>query len=157
MIEKVTTKNEYLLVNILEFLNSYEDSDFYFVRDNVRIYVRDVQVLKSLIRESICCYAYLDNGDCKGVIVVWKSYIEDKKKFNLRVNAKNSKIAVDLLTIVLWNYNIELHSKVDKSSKFVESLKFKGFRHVFSKGNKILLERKANPLVSPIYSKKEDN
>lgn len=157
MIEKISYKNNYRVTELLEFLNNNEDYDFYYYRDNARNYIRDTKTLKSFLKESICNYAYTENGDCKGIILVSRMIVDNKKKFYVKINTSGPKIAIDLLTILLWNFDKDLYINIKYDSKFMDVLKYKGFRFINSKGNQVLLERKSFPLdKNKIYVKEED-
>lgn len=156
MIELLNTNKQTELFTVLDYLNENEDYDFYFTNDNTRVYITDLHSLKKLLKDSLVCYIYKERGDCKGIIVIWKSIGGDTKRYYVKLNAKTPKIATDLLTIVTWNFNKELFAKLRKDSKFIDTLKYKGFRFIGGRGVQMLLQRKPILYEHKIYSKEED-
>ncbi len=158
MLEKVNYKDRCRVTELFEFVNSREDYDFYYFSDNSKNYVTDIPSLKKFLRLSVCNYAYSDKGYYKGLILVVKDIVAGQKKFYIKMNAINYKVALDLLTMVLWNFNTDLYVKVKRNSRYIDVLKYKGFRFLDEKGNQILLERKATPKEQiRIYRKEGDD
>lgn len=156
MIEKFVVSKRSKLAEIMQFIDSNQDYDFYFTKDNTRTYITDEKSLRCFLRETTCTYVYRDNGDVKGLISVWKSMGGDVKRYYVKINAQSAKIAQDLLTILTWNFNKELFIKIKKDSKFVEPFKYKGFRFIGGRGVQLLLQRKPNEFEFRTIQKEED-
>lgn len=155
MIEKFSIGNETEYYFLLEFLNKYNDYDFYFSENNARIFITDVKSLKRMIKKCYCCYIIKINGDYKGVILVISNNDINKQRFYVKLVAENNKIATDLLTIISWNCNKELFAKIRQNNRFMNSFKSKGFRFIDSKGVQVLLNRKYVPYELKINRKEE--
>ncbi len=158
MLEKISHNNSTRVSELFEFVSNNEDYDFYYYKADSKIYITDIPSLRTAIKDSVCNYTYSDKGFYKGVVLVLKSDIPNNKRFYVKMNATDPKVALDLLTILLWNFNRDLYARVKKDSKFIDVLKYKGFRFVAVKGNQILLERKAFPIdTSRVYRKEGDD
>lgn len=145
------------LLLLLDFITETNDYDFYYTKDNTRIYITDINNLKTFLRGTSIAYGYRNKGDYQGIIVAWKSIGGDKKRYYIKIKAKSKKVAQDLLTVLLWNFNKDLFCKIKKDSQFLEVMKFKGFRFEGSRGTQILLHRKPNDFVYKYVDKESDN
>ena len=112
MIEKFNPSKKNALLELLDYLQNNKDYDFYYTKDNTRIYITDMTSLKGLLRECSNVYIYSERDDYKGVIMVWKSMGGDTHRYNVKINAQSARIAQDLLTILTWNFNKELFIKI---------------------------------------------
>ena len=157
MIERLKTGNRVELGWLVEFLNNNNNYDFYLTKDNSRLYITDVQSLRMLLRESIDVYAQKEKGNFTGVILLWRSSGGGKSRFFVKLVAKDKKVAKDLLTVLLWNTNMELYAKIRKDSEFLQVFKSKGFKFKGGRGVQILLHRKFRPNEAKITSKEEYN
>ncbi len=148
MIERVNTSNTTECSWLLEFLTSNMDYDFYFTQDNTRIYITDVDNLRRLFKQSEHIFAVKENGDYVGLILVWKSEGGGKLRKYVKMNARNQKVARDLLTVLMWNCFDDLYFKVRKDSRLLPAIKQKGFRFEGGRGSQVLLRGKAKEYVS---------
>lgn len=155
MIEKLNLNNRVEYDLALDFLSNNDDYDFYFTKDNARIYITDKDSLKKFVRECSCGYVYKDRGDYKGIILVWKSDGGGKARHYVKLNAENEKVAIGLITVLLWNFSKELFVKIRKESKFMNAFKHKGFRFMGARGVQILLNKKIIPYQTR-YKKEEE-
>lgn len=157
MIDKIIlTKNTSEGYLVLEFLANNENYDFYFTEANTRYYVTDIPSLKKLIKSSVCAYGLKERGDYQGIALIWKGIGENKVRHYIKLSATNSKVARDLLTVLLWNSNKDLFVKIKKDSQFLNVFKQKGFKFIASRGIQLLLYRKYIPRETKVYYKKED-
>jgi len=157
MIERLNTRNKTDLHWLVEFLNENNNYDFYLTKDNSRLYIRDIQTLKLLFRESIDVYYQKEKGMFVGIILLWRSAGGGKSRFFVKVVANNKHIARDLLTVLLWNTTMELYVKIRKDSEFLQVFKSKGFKFKGGRGVQILLQRKLRPSEAKIKSKEDYN
>lgn len=156
MIEKLVVSKKSKLTDLLCFIERVNDSDFYYTKDNQRLYVTDANSLKGFLRDSCQVYTCKDKGDFKGILLVWKSVGGGQTRYYVKLNAVNAKFATDLLTILTWNFNRQLHVKIRKDSKLIEAFKFKGFRFEGSRGTQLLLKRDKSPYEFKTYQKEAD-
>ena len=142
MIERfpISKKREYFW--LLEFLMNYSDYDFYYTKNNTRIYITDTKTLQYLIKCSSTVYMKKEHGDYIGCILVWKSKGGGLTRNYVKIASKDAKVAKELLTVLLWNYSKELYIKIRKDSKFLRVFKEKGFKFAGARGVQILLHRK---------------
>jgi hypothetical protein len=157
MIQKlVLTPKNRVAIHVVDYLANHDDYDFYYTKDNVRMYVTDERSLRMFARESVQSYVAVDQGDYQGIILVWRSDGAGTSRYYVKINAISAKVATDLLTILTWNFNKELYVKIRKDSPLVEAFKYKGFRFVGGRGSQILLQRKPAPYEIKIYEKEAD-
>ena len=156
MIERLVLSKRSKLADLVNFIDSKNDFDFYYTKDNTRTYITDEYSLRNFLRETVCNYVYKDQGTIKGIISVWPSIGGDIKRYYVKINADNPKIATDLFTILTWNFNKELFIKIKKDSKFVECAKYKGWRFCGGRGVQLLLQRKANEYEYRAVQKESD-
>lgn len=157
MIEKLTKLTPSIALELVDYIAENSDYDFYFTKDNSRIYITDEKSLKQFLRETVQAYVYKDDrGDFQGIILVWKSIGAGTKRYYVKMNARSAKIATDLLTVLTWNFNRELFVKIKKDNKLTEAFKYKGFRFIGGRGAQILLQRKPIPFEFKTYDKEED-
>ncbi len=155
MIERMDVKNQTECSWLVEFLTSNVDYDFYFTEDNTRIYITDIPSLKKLFKASEHIYALKEDGDYKGIILVWKSVGGGKTRKYVKINAKDERVARDLITVLMWNCFDDLYIKVRKDSPILPAVKQKGFRFEGGRGSQILLRGKAKEF-STFSSKDKD-
>ncbi len=127
---------------IVSFLNKNSDYDFYITEQNSRYYITDENSLSKLLKQSVKTYTLIEKGDCKGIIILWKSTGGDKKRYYVKMNATDKINADKILTVLLWNTDKELFVKIRKESKFLSVFKRKGFRFKGGRGCQVLLHRK---------------
>ena len=149
----ISKKSEYGF--LLEFLIEHSDYDFYFTEDNNRIYVTDLKSLKKLLKNTSKIYIQKEKDDYIGCVLILKSFDKVQPRYYIKVCAKSTKIAKDILTVLLWDSKKELFIKLRKDSKFLNIFKEKGFRFQGSRGVQILLNRK--PMIYEKVFKPEDN
>ena len=141
MIEQfpISKRNEYYY--LLEFLNDNYDPDFYFVKNNTRIFINDVKNLRELIKTSNYVYCQKEKGLYTGIILVRRSKKDLDDRYYVKLIAKDAKTAKDLLTILTWNSTSALYAKVRLNNKFMNVFKNKGFRYFNSLGSQVIFKR----------------
>lgn len=141
MIKRINIRDKNKYYQITDYLSSHFNYDFFYIKDNSKIYPNDIDSIGKLFKETKIAY-YSDGLDCDGIILVWQYCVNDKKRFYVKVNAKNSKIAKDLLTVLIWNFNEDMFVKLRKDSKLINTFKSKGFKFYNNIGYQIILRRK---------------
>lgn len=143
MIKRLNKVNQKLYPILLDFIENSSDMDFYYTAKNTRYYVTSVEDLKKLFKNSE--YIYIsNNGDYDGIIMLWKGIGGTEKRYYIKINAKNVKVAEKLLTVLIWNCGKkDLFIKIRKNSKFLKLFKKKGFRFLHGRGIQLLLRRKS--------------
>jgi hypothetical protein len=158
MIEKFNLCGRYKSIDLLNLLSHFEENtnyDFYYTKDNSRYYITDLISLKNFLKTISTAYIAKEKDDYLGIITVWKGVSDDKVRYYIKLSAKTTKIASDLITVLLWNFNKELYVKIRKDSKFIEAFKQKNFRFIGARGSQILLNRKFIP--NKINTRKEEH
>jgi len=141
-VQKVNVRNEMQRLEIMDYLSTRFDYDFYVTENNERMYITEYSNLLKLFKNSDSIYIYEDGIDIRGLVLVWRSYGGGKKRRYVKIHAENSNIATKLLTVLTWNSNTDLFVKIRKDSKYLQSFKSKGFRFVGGRGIQLLLKRK---------------
>lgn len=154
MIEKFKSKH---FLSTLLFIQNHSDSDFYITENNIRKFNFTERELRKLFR--ICTHTYLveEKGEIAGLILVWKSTGGDIKRYFVKINAINTDIARQLITILLWHQEKDLYIKIKKNSKFTEIFKEKGFVFKGDRGRELLLFRAyiPKPKLNEQYQSKD--
>ena len=123
MIERFPLSNRNECAWLLEYIESQRDMDFYYTKDNNRIYISDYVSLKNFFRESAQIFVKKDHGNYQGVVLVWKSVGGGTSRYYVKLLADDVKSAKDLLTILLWNCSSELFVKIRKDSRLFYAFK----------------------------------
>lgn len=142
MIQAFHIKNNLDLYDLLDFIKKETDHDFYYTKDNSRIYISDRYKLKEFLKNSESVYVYEKNGDYLGLVLVWKSVGGGKERYYIKIRAASIDIAKDLLTVLVWNTRRDLSVKIRKDNRFVPVFRNKGFRFMGGRGIQILLNYK---------------
>ena len=142
MIEPFRITKKTSLAELLTFITTDFDYDFYYTHDNSRIYISDVYSLKRLIKASTHVYVLEENGNYVGIILLWKSIGGGKERYYIKVKATTPEIAKQLLTVLVWNTKKEVHAKIRKDNKFLSVFRNKGFKFLGGRGIQILLSYK---------------
>ena len=100
-----------------------------------------LKVKCSLFKNSDNIYIY-DDGEVKGLVLVWRSFGGGKKRRYVKIHAETPDVATKLLTALTWNTDTDLFVKIRKDSSFLQSFKSKGFRFIGGRGIQLLLKRK---------------
>jgi len=128
-------------VPLVDFINNFYNPDFYITENNQRFIVKDYKTLSKLLKK---CYKILiceEDSEVKGLLAIWKAIGGDKKRYYLKINAKDEDICEKLITVLLWNSNNEFFIKINKESSFIRILMNKGFKFFHGRGREILLRR----------------
>jgi len=155
MIQKINSSDKKLVSSLLCFLEDFGKSDsdsdldtnsisdFYFTSDNQRIYVTNIGQLKQFLRESVGSYFLHEDGDCKGIALIWKSVGGEKTRLYIKAISDSPKIAEDLLTQIFWDFPNEsnLFAKLKRNNKILSAFYRKGFEFAGGRGSEILLKR----------------
>jgi hypothetical protein len=152
MIDRFKKQN---FIGLLDFLKTHRNSDFYITDQNVRIFANDEKSLKKILHNSNSTFINEEKGNILGVVLVWCSLGNNIKRYFVKLNATNIEVVRNLLTVLLWNYQMELYIKIRKDSPFVNILKEKGFFFVGDRGREILLRKyqTKKPIIKYDYNK----
>ena len=78
--------------NLLEFVKSSKNEDFYITDNNERKTVCDERTLKKFIKEIRSLQIIEDHGDIQGIIGIWKSFGTVERLY-IKLSATDEKIA----------------------------------------------------------------
>jgi len=141
MIEQYTGKKKDK-ERLFGFVSEGVDSDFYLTENNQRIFQFDRPSFNKLMRSSIATYYLQDRGDVVGIGIVWKSKSGEVSRYYVKIKSKDSNVAKDILTVILWNSPVKtLHAKLNKDSRYFKIFTYKGFKWFHGRGKEILLSR----------------
>lgn len=139
MIQELTDKNNINdLIEIIQVLDCEKD-DFYFTRNNQRIYAKNVESLKEFLKESYSIF-YVNDENSKGIILVWKSIGEVTRNY-IKIIASDLETARKLVTVLTWTFKDKLYVKIRKDSAYILAFKEKGFSFLGGRGKQTLLEK----------------
>jgi hypothetical protein len=143
---RLTKKNkDSTLRDILQVVTSSQDWDFYYTKDNSRIFVQDTACLKDFLKQCTDIYFSNTDDDIDGIVMLWKSLGGDKTRYYVKIKASEEKVAENLLTVLLWNVKQDVYAKIRQDHKFYDIFKHKGFRFEGGRGVQSLLKyRKLN-------------
>lgn len=127
-------------IGLLDIVRECNSENFYITYDNKRLFVSNQKTLRKLLKSSHHGY-YEDFESRRGIIVVWKSYGGEKARNYVKVLSSTSRVAKDLLTVLLWNYDKQLFVKLKKDSNLISVFREKGFRFAGGRGSEVLLTR----------------
>ena len=156
MLERLKLRNKNDYNELLEFIDNQRNPDFYFLQDNARYYITDIGSLKTFIKSCSCAFVSKYKEDYKGLIFVCKSKVNEQTQYEVKIVANSNRIAKDLITILLWNFNRDLIVWFRNNNKLLYAFKEKGFRFVREQGVQILLNRKAVPYEQKFYKDKSE-
>jgi len=143
MVEQLHTLKTKKTLGLLDFFQENFSYDFYITENNNRIYITDYDSLRKLFKESTNIYCIKDRrNDFLGIILIWKSNNNGIERYYVKINAVDEKVASDLITVLLWNFDEDLYVNLRKDSLFLYVFKDKGFRFEASRGFQVLLKRK---------------
>ena len=134
-------KNKKKLASLLDFIKINFDQDFYLTLNNERIYPTECYQLKELFKSSTASYYLEKDGDYAAFVLVWKSVGGDKKRYYVKLLAKDIKAASDVMRVLLWNTSYDLHVKLHKRHPFLSVFRRNKFQFVGGRGRQILLRR----------------
>lgn len=143
MIQRFNFSNKKEVPWLLDFCSENFSYDFYYSSNNIKNYINDIHNLNVLIKNSREVFVSIEKGDYTGIITIIKVLNKDKGLRNyVKINAINSKVAKDLLTVLVWNFKEDLFIKIRNDNKFLSVFKEKSFKFIETKGVQILLKRK---------------
>jgi len=130
------------LSNVFYFLKRNVHPDFYLTKNNERIYITEYRYFKELLNQSSLVLISEEGSEIEGVVLIWKGFGGNKDRKYVKINAINNNIANKLLTVLLWNCNFDLYTKIKKYSSYIQPFKDKNFIFIGGRGKEILLEYK---------------
>jgi hypothetical protein len=154
MVKRLNVKSKNHIASVLDFLKYSYCPDFYFTKDNQRIFIETEKQLKELIRECKEVWFLEENDETIGIIAIWISKGGEVQREYIKMSAKNYEAADALLSVLLWNYNNESCMKIDKNSIFLKLFNRKGFRFLSGRGRETLLKR--DKFKPKFYKSKKD-
>lgn len=147
MIKLLTKRDENTLIDLFDYLKNNRDRDFYLTENNKRYYINSYGLLKKLLKNTTQIYASDNNGVIEGIILIWKAFGKGVSRNYIKLNAKNKKIADDLLTVLLWNYGGELYIKFKENSPNVKLFLNHNFEEFYVRDSNVLLRRRKDMKV----------
>lgn len=146
MIQKYNKKH---LIETIEFLKKYNNSDLYITENNQRIFINNIDSLKRIEKKSSEFYVCEDDkGTISGLLILWKSLGNNIERYFVKIASKDEKTAKNLITMLLWNFdNKTLFTKIKKDSEYLPVFQSKGFFFIGDRGREILLKRKADMYI----------
>jgi hypothetical protein len=142
MIQRLNISNKKNYPALLDFIKNNTDEDFYYTLNNERVYIEDAGSLKKLLKSSRDIYELEEGGDCVAFCLLWKSIGGEKTRYYIKLLAKDSNSASDLLRGFLWQiYNTEIFVKISKHHRFLDVYKKYGFKFIGGRGRQVLLKR----------------
>ena len=138
MVDRLINKNFF---SLLLFLKEHRNNDFYYTENNNRQFIDNEKDLKNLIKISKTIFVLEEKGEILGIILLWIADGNNIKRYFVKMNALNNKVANDLLSVLLWNCDKELYVKLKKDSSLIDIYKRKGFKFKGNRGNELLLCR----------------
>lgn len=144
------------LIDLFDYvLESKNKEEFYFTKDNKRVYVNEeFSSYEKLIENSI--FVFVDDGgefnQINGCVMAWKSIYKqldgsEKIRYYLKIAYETIDQAEKLLTVFLWNFPKELYIKIEKKSPLNYILKKAKFLFVGDRGDSVLLRRDKIPIL----------
>ena len=140
----IQSLNKVRLLDLVYFLKNNHSTDFYITENNIRKYPSSKKEIKRLLKISKYGYFSEEKDETNGIILVWESIGNNIKRYYVKINAPDKKIANNLLIVLLWNCNKQLYVKLKNTSKLVNIFKDKKFNFCGIRGSKadeILLNR----------------
>jgi len=144
LVKSALTKKEQL--QILFLLDELKEKDpyrdFYITKKRDRLFIKENPdvLFKNLKKGDLVAFSD------KGLAVILGFSDKSERKY-LRVLAEDAKTIKDLLTVLSWNYNLELYIKIKRNNPIKEVLFEQGFFYFKGRGeNEMLLKRNKREL-----------
>lgn len=129
-------------IMLFDFITVRRDPDFYMTEDNKRIYMTSLKVFEKFLKSTTQRFVYEnEDEDATGIVLIWKSVVDNLTRHYVKLIAENSHVAQALLTVVNWNCPQILYTKIHKTSPFLSAFRSKGFHFEGDRGKQILLKR----------------
>ena len=141
MIKRLQLSKKDQVSGLVEFLKHSYSPDFYFTKNNQRIYIETEKHLRQLVKECKEIWISDEGAGITGIIVLWTASGGNIKRNYVKMAAKNGIAADKLLTVLLWNYNKETFIKINKKSTFLRLFYQKGYKFLSGRGKQLLLKR----------------
>lgn len=144
--------------------------DFYITKNNQRLFLdsSDIvkQVFNSCIKHGDKGFILEDKMQILGTIIV-SGYADKFERKYIKLAAKNSSIARDLLRYFVWNHKTECFLKIKKDNPILSLINNRmfsftatknwGFKFLSNRGTELLFHYIPNRIVTTPYIKDEDN
>ena len=141
MITRLKLSDNQQVTDILYFLKYSYSPDFFYTKDNQRIYIETENQLKQLIKECQDVWISQDDTEINGIVVLWTAKNGESKRNYVKLAAKTRNAADKLVTVLLWNHSNETFIKINKKSPFLSLFYQKGFKFLSGRGKQLLLKR----------------
>jgi hypothetical protein len=141
MVKRFNIKSKNHIASVLDFLKHQYTKDFFYTKDNQRIFIETEKQLKEMLKECKEVWFLEENDETIGIIVIWISRGGEVQREYIKMCAKNYDAADALVSVLLWNYNKETFIKIDKNSVFLKLFNRKGFKFLSGRGQQTLLKR----------------
>jgi len=141
MVRRFNINNKDQAGNLLEFLKTEYSPDFFHTENNIRTYIETEKMLRKFIKD--CKEVWIQEGETElnGVIVIWTAKGGNVERNYIKLAAKNFEAADALLSVLVWNSNEQLFTKILKNNYFLNLFYRKGFKFLSGRGKQLLLKR----------------
>lgn len=153
MIEQYNKKKHWL--SVYDFIRTHKDSDFYITENNMRCVIDNEISLKKLIRSAKQIYLLAEKGDIQGILVLWVS-LGNVPRTYIKLSTLNEDTADKLISVMLWNSEVEVFAKIKKYSKLLKVFRNKGFQWIGDRGQEVLLKHIAYRKINSNITKDKD-
>lgn len=141
MIRLFKKTNHTEFINLLDFIKTIRDRDFYNTRNNNRIYINTEKDLNNFGKDCSCILVSEEKNNINGVLAIWEGFGKGVKRPYIKLSAQTYTIADKLLQVLLWNYNQEFFVKLYNRNKFKNLFLNRGFRFKHGRGQTVILKR----------------
>lgn len=129
--KKDQTKIEILISELSDYYR-----DFYFTRNNNRIFIKkDSKILFDSLKKGEKI-VYNEEG-----ILVTAGFSDKVYRKYIKILAKDKNIANKLVKMFFWNINTEIYAKLKKDNPLIRVLLDNNFKFFGSRGKEILLKK----------------
>jgi len=157
LVSHFNKKNKVHLADGFEYLKSHINPDFYLTENNHRVFITNSEVYFKLLKQSTIILFNKEDTMVDGMLLIWKGVSNDTNRNYIKLSAEHPEIARKLLSILLWNYNLDLFIKIKKDSPFLYIFRDRKFIFLGGRGNELLLLKKKETHKYGNYTNKRTN
>lgn len=135
MIKRIKPKNLYDIYDFILF-NQDKNEDFYITKNNNRLMIKDLSLLKKLIKNQKIFGFY--NKGLEGILLI---YYEKGFRPYIKILTNNRNVVWGLCRFFSWNFFDETYAKIKIENPILRNLQKIGFIEKGKRGKEILLYR----------------